>query len=197
MAIAACSSSSSSSATTGGTDDGGATSDAARFAELAHRSPATCTPTPAQTNIDAGACDHVHECTVDTDCTASPNGHCDYIDVGPIADCGHYCMYDTCTSDSDCASDEACVCHDSGNCVDGPHHVPSCGVANSCVKADCRSDADCGSGACTAAVGTCGFVGYRCRASVDECVTDADCTSPRQCLFDGSHWACLTSAGCP
>jgi hypothetical protein len=113
------------------------------------------------------------ECVDDTDCVASAHGYCAY----------GGCKYG-CVTDDECASDQACFCGD---------------FVGTCIPANCRSDADCATNfPCTAyrAVGFATPDALSCQSPVDECLTDAQCSSlnPRvSCKVQIDHRVCFTN----
>jgi hypothetical protein len=128
-------------------------------------------------------------CRVNADCTQGTNGRCN----GNGHD-GWACTYDKCFSDADCSgSGGVCEC-------EGQFRSD----ANMCIAGNCRVDGDCGAGGfCSPSLGSCGHynknVGYFCHTPSDECIDDADCSSPAgrggYCAFDSvaKRWKCSTA----
>ncbi|HEY3667684.1 MAG TPA: hypothetical protein VGL19_16895 [Polyangiaceae bacterium] len=147
---------------------------------LAHRTtPGACEYKPRTTPIPAtGPSD---QCTLDSQCTAMPNGYCSYFAGNLGRPNGNVCAY-ACLTDADCGAGKICECG-------------AVGGACKYVTASCKSDMDCMGGAlCTnydSAPG-CSAETFACQTPSDQCAADADCpqTSPI-CTVTNGHRVCV------
>ena len=69
-------------------------------------------------------------CTSDSDCTAQPNGYCEFVSGGFGVPTSCSCAYG-CVNDSECPAGQRCLCGD---------------PVGTCVPADCSTSADCTAG---------------------------------------------------
>jgi hypothetical protein len=136
------------------------------------------------------------ECSMDSDCTASPGGRCEV--VSPWSSEIPKCYYDTCQQDSDCPNGGVCECGGSG------------GGTNACSpggdKRSCRVDADCPHFLCSMdEIDGCAGVypaPYHCHSDDDECGSTADCHgAPGEattCVFSkqDNKWECIREHPC-
>jgi len=113
-------------------------------------------------------------CSVDADCTASPNGYCST----SLGAGGCYCQYG-CLNDSDCGAGQICLCGD---------------PVGKCVQAACRTDAECPGAYCATydATAGCGGVSFACSTPQDACHSSADCASGYCILAADGHRACAS-----
>ncbi|HVU05740.1 MAG TPA: hypothetical protein VHE30_28520 [Polyangiaceae bacterium] len=84
---------------------------------------------------------------------------------------GCYCSY-RCLNDGECGPGQICQCD---------------ALGGTCVDAKCTTDSECSDGnLCTSVVASpgCGGVRFACQTSLDECLSDADCPSGRQCALN-------------
>jgi hypothetical protein len=97
-------------------------------------------------------------CTKDSDCTESPNGHCELNDPGTALGFPQCLCNYGCKSDSDCGSGDICLCGDPvGKCV-----LSQCSTGSGCLPGcDCASPQTFGS--------------FACQTPEDTCYSDQDC----------------------
>lgn len=112
------------------------------------------------------------QCAKDSDCTMSPNGHCDS-ESGFGGPPGCLCQYG-CTTDADCSAGSICECAD---------------PIGHCVVAKCTSNAACAEGPCSTYESSpgCPSQTFACQAAGDSCGGDKDCGgSPKQCTVSNT-----------
>lgn len=118
----------------------------------------SCDPTTRPVTDQASDAPFSGECFADSDCTARPNGHCEYGQSGT-----GYCVYG-CWTNEDCRPGFACLCS---------------GSIGACVPASCSTDADCGDGLlCSDFIKDpgCGGRQFACQQPTDECAVNSDCS---------------------
>lgn len=118
----------------------------------------SCDPTTRPVTDPASDAPFSGECFNDSDCTARPNGHCEYGQIEP-----GYCVY-ACWTNEDCRPGFACFCS---------------GSIGACVPASCSTDADCGDGLlCSDFLKDpgCGGRQFACQQPTDECAANSDCS---------------------
>ncbi|MGH7434479.1 MAG: ferritin-like domain-containing protein, partial [Polyangiaceae bacterium] len=107
-------------------------------------------------------------CTSDSDCTMSPDGHCELNNPAPNPGFSAQCLCNYgCRNDSDCTGGSICLCGDPvGTCV------PSeCATGSGCLPGcDCARPALFGS--------------FACQTPEDTCYSDPDCVGARS-SWDG------------
>jgi hypothetical protein len=140
----------------GGVDTG---YDRCAAGQVQRRAVVTCPsllPRPTACATKGGA----SQCTKDSDCTMSPNGHCDDATAfgGPG---GCLCAYG-CKVDQDCGAGAVCACGD---------------PIGHCVAAACTSNADCLEGPCSTYESSpgCPSSTLACQLAKDQCGGDKDC----------------------
>lgn len=147
---------------------------------IVHRvAPASCSSTlPRPEACQPTITEPAAQCTLDSECTDSPHGHCGVYDQ--IVDCR--CQYG-CVSDSDCGAGQVC----------------SCGTpVGRCIQATCATNADCGPGLCVATrFEKCDWGGgFACQRASDQCTVDADCGSGELCALTDAGRRCFQN-DCP
>jgi hypothetical protein len=106
-------------------------------------------------------------CRLDSDCTQQVHGYCETEPGSLEAHCQYGCVLDV-----ECGAGYACLCG-----------TPF----GQCVRADCKADGDCGNALCvnyTESPG-CGGVAFQCQSTLDQCASDADCSSGTFCSTTG------------
>lgn len=142
----------------------------------------TCASTlPRQTPCVAP--DGTDTCSLDSDCTTSPNGYCSIISrsVGPTVGPACVCNYG-CRNDEDCGANGICGCGDPvGECA---------------TTANCKTDADCGEGLlCILTRDEGCFYTFACQTPKDTCASQADCGTS-WCAFVTDHHECVSPKPC-
>jgi len=149
---------------------------------LVHRpTPGKCEYAPRATPIPAtGAAD---QCTKDNQCTANPNGYCEFVSAGNTSGpSANFCAYG-CLADADCGAGKVCQCG-------GVAGAGVCGSAPSC-----KSDSDCGGALCTTydSAPGCMSLTFACQTPADKCEANSDCPPSGNgsiCTMSGAHRVC-------